>query len=357
VKSIDFSFNTIRSLQQFPNLRNFCPNAINFSFEGNAIKEFFELDHLIKMSPRELIFSQNPISQQPSYQKEFVRRFSTLKFLDKNRLTPVIQFNLPPHVISGQLPPTHGSYFDAPDRRDFVVEWVTRFITTYDSPEQREKLFDVYSEKAVFSLVCKAETESQEFEKYLQMNRNLLKVHDTGRRNETLLHGKFPIVSFLSKLPETEHDMAEIICDSVLLDIASNQILSVTVHGNFWEPAVSVNRTFSRTFLLTPTAPDSKAFQEGFKAIITNEMWAIYPYVGSLPNTEDVVTEGESDSLTSETTDNQKQLLLEQFASTTGLKLATAEAFLNKVNWDIAAAMAEFKYLNESQQIARDHFR
>lgn len=53
-----------------------------------------------------------------------------------------------------ELPVLYGSYFDAVERKDFVVNWVTRFLSAFDYNRTRDSLLNVYAENALFSLTC-----------------------------------------------------------------------------------------------------------------------------------------------------------------------------------------------------------
>lgn len=393
VSSISFANNRIKTLQGFHNIKEFCPNLINLSFDGNLIQAITEVDHLRSVGPRELIFTQNGIRDTPNYQKEVTRRFVSLRYLDGARIQPLIQFNLPPHVISAELPVLYGSYFDAVERKDFVVNWVTRFLSAFDYNRTRDSLLNVYAENALFSLTCKSETKQGQSKKqllqhsdesagpYLDSNRNLLKVHDPVQRAKTLKQGRIDILTCLKSFPDIATDLSQILCDSFLLTLGPSQCLNVTVYGNFWEEQTRVSRTFSRTFILIPASPESEAFKSGFQAIIANDMWAIQGYIGHLV-TGDVVV-GDSVPIETQTQptpqpspgngllgvqrpvaaelstkelQNRQQILV-KFCSITGLKESSAEQFLSQLSWDFGASLEKFSQMRESSHIGQEHFR
>jgi len=97
------------------------------------------------------------------------------------------------------------------------------------------------------------------------------------RRNQLLLQSKVEIVHVLKNMPHTRHDLDALVCDSFLLCIGDKELLSVTLHGQFWEKGttgVGINRSFTRTFILMPPART----ETEWKAIITNDMWNIRNY-------------------------------------------------------------------------------
>jgi len=128
---------------------------------------------------------------------------------------------------------------------------------------------------------------------YLKINRNLLKCQDAERRNQLLLQNKVEIVHALENMPLTRHDLDALVCDSFLLRIDDKELLSVTLHGQFWEKGATGvgNRSFTRTFILMPPVTITET---GWKAIITNDMWNIRNYNAlPLPPQEPVSTSTE----------------------------------------------------------------
>lgn len=55
--------------------------------------------------------------------------------------------------------------------------------------------------------------------KFLPFNRNLNRIRDPAVRNTLLKCGKLPVVSFLSELPQTEHDPQSFACDLTLFTV------------------------------------------------------------------------------------------------------------------------------------------
>lgn len=59
------------------------------------------------------------------------------------------------------------------------------------------------------------------------------------------------------------------------------QLLSIHVHGHFWDVGTEVKRSFNRVILLTPAGPHTRAFQSGWPALIVNDMLTIHNFLGA----------------------------------------------------------------------------
>lgn len=174
----------------------------------------------------------------------------------------------------------------------------TRYINLYDNKEERINLIDVYDITARLSISLaipqedKKKSTSTRIQKlkltladkssfgrqtghsikfYEPFNRNLLQVFSAEERQK-FLKSNADIVSFIKNMPATKHALGDLVIDShllylnneqvqdTLMTLTSLQVLSVTMHGIFWEilgPAEGVNRNFSRVFLLKPAPANS----------------------------------------------------------------------------------------------------
>jgi hypothetical protein len=134
----------------------------------------------------------------------------------------------------------------------------------------------------------------------------------TGTRSQRIHRGKILIISELMKLPQTKHQLDDVILEVFLADGFPYQVCCRSwrirlLHGrsclstcmgtsgmvciecilaHFPEcsscpPLVAVaeqNRSYDRTFLLTPSTPAMRAYSEGWPAVIVNDSLTIRPY-------------------------------------------------------------------------------
>jgi len=424
VKTISFGYNGITTLKAFANLHEFCPDLINLSFEGNNIGDVTEVDSLKGLRLRELLFINNPIQSVAGYHSEICRRFPSLRYLDKIRTNPLIQFKLPPHVLQATLPPIHGSYFDAQDHSTLVIDWVSKYISNYDEKDRRSALLDAYTSNALFSISAHVppppdtqpqngrrglvrgssfvgqvdSTPEHAISSYGPISRNLTQVFSGEDRKKRLIHSNIDIVSFLRNLPATKHLMGDVVCDSNLLHVGGTEILMISLHGIYWEitgPSSGINRNFSRTWTLKPATQDSRAFAEGWRAVILNDMLTVHEYIGHLPNTEDTVFGNTGNSLfnssTTTTTNNTpfgpfpnssntpsfldmsspfgslgtnkntdpdaaKYGCIEKFVAVTGLKEEWATKLLESHGWNYEKTVYDFMLSQEKGEIPANYF-
>lgn len=158
---------------------------------------------------------------------------------------------------------------------------------------------------------------------YIPFSHNLAKLNDPGtdreslsahrcithsprpdsrlaKRHETMHKGRVDIVGALKKLPNTRHSLDDLKVEAVrclarlsalllcsqplrqfVLEGQPIQLLSIHVHGHFWDVGTEVKRSFNRVILLTPAGPHTRAFQSGWPALIVNDMLTIHNYLGA----------------------------------------------------------------------------
>lgn len=295
VETLSFANDQIHSLAPFQQMTKFVNNpTVNLSFENNLVDDFNQLDHLKGLKLRELDFKGNPIKAnhpEDKYQSEFSRRFSTLKYLDGHKLSS-FDFGLPNYLTSGQLPPNLGDLFDSPQTKQVAEIFLKKFYQIFDG-DNKNGLLDAYTDHSYFSMSSsislkqanKPTKQAQDAWHLIKSSsRNLLHVKDLDRRTQLLKVGRIDIIHFLNSLPVGRLGWEDIRIDAFMLPpIGAAQVLSINIHGYYWEVAASVNRSFDRTMLLTPAPPNSPAAQQGWPAVILNDHLHIHNYAGKLP--------------------------------------------------------------------------
>lgn len=87
----------------------------------------------------------------------------------------------------------------------------------------------------------------------MPFNRNILRCRDSEQRTKLLKNGRLPVVSFLSELPDTEHDLQSFGVD---LSLFTPQLIMLTVTGVFREKPKSgpTNmRSFQKVLTIVPS--------------------------------------------------------------------------------------------------------
>ncbi|KAL6042527.1 U1 small nuclear ribonucleoprotein [Balamuthia mandrillaris] len=329
VETIDFSNNNMRTLVGFRDLPSHAPELANLNFDSNRINDMKQLDHLKGLKLREVVFTNNPISTQtdPSrYRSQVTRRFPFLKYLDTAEVEPAISFDIPSYALSSVLPPIQSNYFDAPQRENLIANFLSKYYQLYD--KNRQTLLELYTDGSYFSLTVgkkdsigadkshhhkdkgkegkkKQHENKEKLKDYVKLSRNFLVVEDIDQRQELIQRGRADIVHFLQQLPNTLHDLSTgFTVDAFALPSVGNlQLIHVAIHGTFWEVDVGVNRSFDRTFILTPAPSQSRAHQLGVPLLVVNDQLHLRPYLGqSLQPASSAALSASSSTTTTSTT-------------------------------------------------------
>lgn len=197
-----------------------------------------------------------------------------MPFQDERELPKVIGFegDDPGQTGSGPgegpaLPDPVMKFCINPNAEPVILQFLQEYFKVFDSPGRngREALISAYHEEALMSMSCSARlSQKDKVTEYLVRSRNLMRVQDPARRNTLLKKGRLSIVSFLSELPPTTHDLASFTLD---VPLASDKLMTFTVTGVFREEVAAANRLaaatadfdggdglrhFSRTFAVVP---------------------------------------------------------------------------------------------------------
>ncbi|RNA43840.1 Nuclear RNA export factor 1 [Brachionus plicatilis] len=153
---------------------------------------------------------------------------------------------------------------------DLIVNFLQQYFNCYDS--NREELLAAYHKSALFSLSLNVNSQAsfsnQKFGSYFKDSRNQIYVTGNEKLFKLLHSGNLDIVSFLSKMPKTEHDSSSFKLDSCffLPNMISFSITGLLKEG---EPDQKNRplRSFQRVFVCVPT-------QTGQMSIV-NEQYTI----------------------------------------------------------------------------------
>jgi len=354
VTTINFAHNDIRRLSVFRIFSKYSMLPKNLCFDSNEICSLKELEHIKAFPLTELVLTNNPVSSkydQLNYQREILRRFPNLEFLDLEKV----------ERYAAAIPPVLPNYFDEPARHQIAFTFIKKYFELYDS--DRSLLGEVYAPNAQFSFSLGRKVTNQG--SYYLLDRNLLKKPSHWQKK--LKVGNALILSEFLKFPSSQHLLDTFAIDCFMFSLGTSELLNVSFHGDFKEGPEQIRRNFDRTFLLAPAQAGSKASLEGWPAIIINDIVSLRSYSPNKSNTLAAATT----TTTTTTTINQPQILpsdppvlfvevqqqmLSNLSNLTRLKPAFAEQCLSSNGWNFEAAVSNFNDLKVRGMIPPDAY-
>ncbi|KAJ8666848.1 hypothetical protein QAD02_008510 [Eretmocerus hayati] len=315
----------------------------------NKIKEMGYLSALKNSRIEELRLEGNPVcnkykTRNDEYISDLRKYFPKLLKLDNVELPPPIVFDL--EDSKSKLPPTQRMFVVQSNEKaqNIASQFLQQYFMVFDA-ESRQLLLSAYHEHASFSLTATVASSSSKLCQYLHENRNLCRINDPIRRRKLLKQGRLPVVSFLSEMPRTKHDLSSFTMD---LSLVTEGMMVITVTGLFKELSKDnkdVIRYFDRTFIIVP---------EGTGFCISNEQLHITsPTSAQEKQFNHAVqiaqpTPGPSAAPLSEEVKQQMTLTLSQ---ETNMNIEWSLKCLEEVNWNYDNARAAFQEAFSSGKI------
>ncbi|XP_072938330.1 nuclear RNA export factor 1 [Epargyreus clarus] len=225
----------------------------------NRIPFLGSLQPLKSLPLVELYLKGNPLvarfQDHDIYISDVRKKFPKLVRLDGVDLPPAIGFDVSEDVA---LPPRQQSFLIDPAGQDLVREFLTQYFAIYDS-ESRQQLLEAYHENAIMSMAASYLTNDvrnasvSKLNSYITNSRNLLRVTERESRRRHLRSGRLQVVSFLSDLPKTTHDLMGFAVDLLVFTPA---MIVLSMNGVFKETntAGTPSRAFHRTFVVVPNS-------------------------------------------------------------------------------------------------------
>jgi Nuclear RNA export factor, NTF2 domain len=312
VANFSFDSNLLSSFDELGRLQR------GLDQHGNALKE--------------LVLTNNPTMASVTaeqYHQEVQRRFRKIAYLDGVAVEPIVNFGVP--ALSARIPDLLGDVADSEMTQTMAATFVSKFFEVYDSGD-RNSLLDVYSDRSCFSVVADfkskprkgqrrqsgadQEPEVADLGPYAEHDRNLK--HDSETKAPRLKEGRANIVACFNTLPATkvstphklgwffvcvyvipplthnrfpQHDLENLVVDAALVNLpvredeGTGQLseqgsLVVHVHGELTETSTtgayneetaSIQRDFTRSFVLFPMPETSPARAAGWEVQILND--------------------------------------------------------------------------------------
>lgn len=303
VKTISFANNNLRNLKSFSKLHFFLPDLMNLSFQNNQLTTLRDLEPLNGSkftNLRELVIADNPIKNKElqkfgnfeNLKSKIKSMFPSLIMLDQEELPEGISFDVGKDLNSKSLPlQIKSSFIDSEVTGNTVQDFIIKYYTLFDT--NRIGLLDLYDDNAVFSL--SVNHNSPPWRKYYErgdnmsnwkaFDRNFKTTTRQSNRDNLLIKNKNAIIQTIAKLPSTKHpleDDSKFIIDSWQINISPQQVLIyLNISGEFKEVDIKLNKSFSRTFLIAPSQPQSNAAKAGWAYTIFNDQLTVRPWSGN----------------------------------------------------------------------------
>ncbi|XP_058792384.1 nuclear RNA export factor 1-like [Phymastichus coffea] len=246
--------NKLQNIDRLGTLADKFENLKILYIGDNKIKEVSHLNALRNLQLEELYLEGNPLcskykNKKEEYINDIRKSFPKLLKLDGVDLPPPILFDVEDPVI--RLPPTQKIFIAQSNTKAYAIasQFFQQYFLVFDS-ESRQPLLDAYHENALFSMTVNV---LPRFSPYHNENCNILRVTEASRRHKLKKYGKLPIVSFISEMPRTKHDLNSFTMD---LCIATEGMIFISLTGLFKELNSKDNkellRYFDRQFIIAP---------------------------------------------------------------------------------------------------------
>ncbi|OUM70152.1 hypothetical protein PIROE2DRAFT_57018 [Piromyces sp. E2] len=211
--------------------------------------------------------------------------------LDQEELPEGISFDVGKNLNSKTLPlQIKSSFIDSDVTANTIQDFIVKYFTLFDS--NRAGLLDLYDNNALFSLSVnnnsppwrKRYERGDNMSSWKANDRNFKSTRQSNRDN-LLSKGNNTIIQTIAKLPSTKHpleDNSKFIIDSWQINVSPQQVLIyLNISGEFKEVDIKLNKSFSRTFLIAPSQPQSNAARAGWAYTIFNDQLTVRPWSGN----------------------------------------------------------------------------
>lgn len=135
-------------------------------------------------------------------------------------MPPPIGFDIENEV---PLPASQQTFLCTQEGQGIVRQFLEQYFTIFDSGN-RQSLLQAYHENALFSLTMAypygQRQNSAWLDWYATESRNLQRVQNTERRRALLKQGQLAVVSYLSDMPSTKHDLHSFTVDLTLYTVS-----------------------------------------------------------------------------------------------------------------------------------------
>ncbi|XP_048511817.1 nuclear RNA export factor 1-like [Athalia rosae] len=360
LEALNLEGNKFGVIDRLKDLPKKLPKLKTLYIGENRIRELSQLDVLKDLKLEVIRLTGNPVclkfkERQSEYFSEMRKKFPQLLRLDDIELPAPISFDV---ADSGsRLPPSQRTFIVNAEAQKIAGQFLQLYFAIFDS-DNRQPLLDAYHEHACFSITVAYAQGANRLDGFLRDNRNLFRVVDSDRRRKLLKQGRLPVVSYISELPKTRHDLNGFAMD---LCLVTESMMLITVSGIFKEldEKKNPNRYFNRTFVIIP---------EGSGYCIRNEQLHIShpteaqqrvafsePAVSQMsqPSTS---TSTAGSSTSGDVNDETKREMTIALSQQTNMNLEWSLKCLEDVSWNFDNALKAFQEFFKLGQIPAEAF-
>lgn len=369
LEALNLHDNRIQMLEHLKDLKKKLPNLKVLHMGNNKLRQMTNLDPLRGVPIVDLVLDGNPLcdafKDQSSYVSEVRKRFPKVIKLDGVDLPPPISFDLEEEI---QLPKAQQTFLCAQEGQEIVRQFLEQYFVIYDG-ESRQPLLQAYHEQAMFSMTMAypygmTAKNSSWLNWYQTDNRNLIRVQDPERRNRLLRQGHLAVVSFLSEMPKTKHDIHSFTVD---LSIFTPQLLMLSVTGIFKElesgQKTAPVRSFSRALLIAPAGSGFCIVNDQLHVTNATEAQAKLAFKTPTvtpamppPGAPAAVPAIGAPAPAPVPDDATKQQMVQTMAQQSGMNLEFSAKCLEETNWDFQRAVFIFTELHKQGTIPAEAF-
>uniref|UniRef100_A0A182P4G9 NTF2 domain-containing protein n=1 Tax=Anopheles epiroticus TaxID=199890 RepID=A0A182P4G9_9DIPT len=376
IEALNLNENKLYMLDHLKSMTTKMPHLKVLYMAKNRIPYMNTLDSLKGLKLVELNLMENPLRKHFDDNAIYVRyitaheitevrkRFPKVIKLDDIDLPPPISFDVPEDDM--KLPEAKASFLTDTSGADLVRQFLEQYFTIYDS-DNRQPLLEAYHEHAMFSLTVNTTYQSnqQKLGAYISGSRNIKHKTDLDSRCRFLKQGRLQVVSHLSSLPPSKHDLTSFAVD---LTLFTPHMLQLTVTGVFKERKDNASteplRSFQRSLVIVPA-------NGGF--CIRNEMLHINSVTRAQENkcfkplengagmapppavaTPAVVGVAATAPMVPD--DNTKLQMIQALSMQTNMNAEWSKRCLEETNWDYPRAEFAFNELHKGNRIPAEAF-
>ncbi|KAL4711159.1 hypothetical protein ACJJTC_009530 [Scirpophaga incertulas] len=365
LEALNLNDNKLNGLDHLKILSTKLKNLKILYLGDNRIPFLGSLEPLKNLPLVELYLKGNPLvnrfSDHDIYISDVRKKFPKLLRLDGVDLPPAIGFDV---AEDASLPPRQQSFLVDPSGQDLVREFLTQYFAIYDS-ESRQSLLDAYHEHASFSMAAyyiSSESRapppmSARLNSYISTSRNLLRVRDRDHRKRLLKIGRLHVVSFLSDLPKTTHDLMGFAVDLLVFTPA---MIVLTMNGTFKETSTASNpsRSFHRTFVIVPNANGGFSIINDMLFVTnTTKQQEEKPFTtGKLELPAATPVAAVAAPAPAPTAEESHKMMLGLLGQQTGMNEHWSMNCLQETGWDLQRAIFIFNQLHSEGKIPPEAF-
>ncbi|XP_032745809.1 nuclear RNA export factor 2-like [Rattus rattus] len=346
--SLNLKNNKLYQLDGLSDMTEKAPQVKILNLSRNKLKSIFELEKVKELKLEELWLEGNPFCNCYLNDSEYISAvrdlFPKLLRLDGRELMVPTRMDVEAPQLCKK---THN---ETELIKNLVLRFLKEYYLFYDNGD-RLRLLDAYHDQACFSLSVPfnvSDPDLDNLEEYLKYNRDIKKQQDSNMRVQLLKHTKHDIVTSLSLLPKTQHDLCSFWVD---LCFHSEMMLCFSVNGLFKEvegKRQGCIRAFTRIFIAIPCS-ESRICIMNDELIVRN---------ASPKEIQKAFTSSPApDTSLKPLLSAEQQEMVKSFSVQSGMKLDWSQKCLEDNEWDYTKAGEAFTALQNEGKIPKEFFK